>query len=782
MMQRSLTLALACAQVVLTIALICATSAPSVTTDVAQRSESTSAPWAVIGPGGGGAQFFPAISPHDSGTVLVACDMTGAYVTHDAGHTWRMFNLRAPVHFFVFDPQNANRLYAGADGLWRSEDAGKTWKIVFPPAESVSGLAMPDDHASVRLVTGDKAAADAIAFAVDPVDSSHVYLVAAERGTQRTETGGTQLLESTDGGAKWNKTADLPQGVQHVYVEPREHRLFISGRGGLSMARGGRWSTVSAPSGVTFTDTSGGFTQEGEFIAYGITGRAVFVFRGAGNEGSWTALHLPGADAKLRAIASSAGHAEVVYVSYGELKADGKRWFGVAKSTDAGNTWQLVWKETAAAAAANVHDAWITPLFGPGWGENPLSLGVSPPNPDIAYGTDFGRTLRTEDGGANWTAMYSRRVGAAWTTTGLDVTTNYGIFFDPSNHRRQFIAYTDIGLMRSDDGGASWQGSGAGIPRKWQNTTYWLVFDPNSPQRMWSAVSATHDLPRPKMWRHASSDSYQGGVVFSSDGGRSWSPRNAGMQETAVTHLLLVQSQGATQSTLFATGFGRGVFKSSDGGLHWQLKNNGIGESQPFAWRLADDLHGVLYLIVARRTEDGSYGNSGDGALYRSSDGAEHWSKLTLPAGVNGPNGLAIDPRDARRLYLAAWARNVGVHGEGGGVFLSTDGGAHWSNILSGDQHVYDVTIDPRNPDVLYACGFESSAWRSADRGQTWQRIRGYNFKWGHRVIIDPDDAGKIYVTTFGGSVWHGPAQGDPNAFEDIATSELRYESQSVKR
>ena len=63
------------------------------------------------------------------------------------------------------------------------------------------------------------------------------------------------------------------------------------------------------------------------------------------------------------------------------------------------------------------------------------------------------------------------------------------------------------------------------------------------------------------------------------------------------------------------------------------------------------------------------------------------------------------------------------------------------------------------------------------DRGRTWQRIRGYNFKWGHRVIPDPDDASRIYVTTFGGSGWHGPAGGDPDAAEDIATSQLGYEA-----
>ncbi len=41
------------------------------------------------------------------------------------------------------------------------------------------------------------------------------------------------------------------------------------------------------------------------------------------------------------------------------------------------------------------------------------------------------------------------------------------------------------------------------------------------------------------------------------------------------------------------------------------------------------------------------------------------------------------------------------------------------------------MTVDPRDPTVLYACGFESSVLRSTDRGETWTRIKGFNFKWG---------------------------------------------------
>ena len=111
---------------------------------------------------------------------------------------------------------------------------------------------------------------------------------------------------------------------------------------------------------------------------------------------------------------------------------------------------------------------------------------------------------------------------------------------------------------------------------------------------------------------------------------------------------------------------------------------------------------------------------------------------------------------DPKRLYLATWARAAGMHGEGGGIWILDDTGKTWRNVLDRDQHVYDVTIDPRDSKVLYASGFESSAWRSADRGEHWIRIAGYSFKWGHRVIPDPDDAHQVFITTFGGSVWHG--------------------------
>ncbi|MGB9606193.1 MAG: hypothetical protein ACPL88_10005, partial [Bryobacteraceae bacterium] len=76
--------------------------------------------WRILGPGGGGAQFLPTISPHDPRRVLVACDMTGSYISHDGGDSWRMFNLRGTTRFFVFDPVEPETIYVYGIGLWRS--------------------------------------------------------------------------------------------------------------------------------------------------------------------------------------------------------------------------------------------------------------------------------------------------------------------------------------------------------------------------------------------------------------------------------------------------------------------------------------------------------------------------------------------------------------------------------------------------------------------------------------------------------------------------------------
>ena len=97
-----------------------------------RTGEPPSPRWTILGPGGGGTTKRPAISPHDAHIVLVACDMTGAYVTVNGGDSWRMFNLGTVPNAFAFDPSRPQTIYAGAGAVFRSDDSGRTWRMVLP--------------------------------------------------------------------------------------------------------------------------------------------------------------------------------------------------------------------------------------------------------------------------------------------------------------------------------------------------------------------------------------------------------------------------------------------------------------------------------------------------------------------------------------------------------------------------------------------------------------------------------------------------------------------------
>ena len=716
--------------------------------------------WRVIGPGGGGAMYLPTVSPHDPKLVLVRCDMGGAYISHDGGASWRLFHLRGTVGFFEFDSCDRNVIYAASIALFRSADRGRTWHMLYPPPGQMDRIEQTGDHAGERIVMKDGSEPRLNAIAQDPATPKRLFLALHEARS------GSSILTSPDGGATWTTYARLPEPALKLWFEPGGKKLIAAtAKAILVEGTPGVFDARPAPGGII--DASAGFDGPASRL-YATSASGIHSSADLGRTWDTTLI---GKATLYPAIAASRRHPLTAYASFARSR-DTERAFGVAKTTDGGKTWNPVWRDLPGASASNVADAWINARFGPGWGGYPLTIGVSPNDPDLVYTTDFGRTMRSSDGGATWHAVYSRRMSnGAFTSTGLDVTTVYGLHWDPHDSRRMFIDFTDIGLFRSEDGGNTWTPSSEGMPDRWVNTSYWMEFDPEVKGRAWVALSGTHDLPRPKMWRQMPVSRYRGGVAETSDGGKTWQALAAQLPQGAATHILLDRKSPPGARTLYVTMFGRGVYKSTDGGRTWTLKNQGIEGEEPFAWRLTESPRdGALWLVVARRSEDGSAGGPLDGALYRSTDGAEHWTRVPLPEGVNGPNALTVDAEDPQRLYLSLWGRAARPVNRDGGILLSTDGGASWKRLFDRDRNIYDVTQDQRNPNHLYACGFSGSVWRSTDRGAAWQRLRGYNFKWGHRVVMDPVRPDRIFVTTFGGGVWHGPAAGDAKAAEDIVT------------
>lgn len=727
--------------------------------------------WKVIGPGGGGTMIMPTVSPHDPNLVVEHCDMTGAYITLDGARSWRIFNLRGGVNTFAYDPGNPKVIYAGNAALWRSEDTGRSWSMVFPDPKKNTVEHQLGDHADYRLTSGDPVYPSGwsiTAIAVDPADSRRIVVAFGGRQQQSSV-----VLVSRDRGATWTLAGENTAPLL-LLIPEKDGVVAVSANGVRRYA--GPYLAGDLPGG-RITKASAARVN-GKLVVYATTASGG-LHRFDVADGRWTELkpQLGQRSGRFEAIAASERNGDVAYTGFRNLAlGEGREnvYNGIARTTDGGRTWAIVHKESN-SPSGNLEPSWIEERARGGgrdiWFDTPYSLGAAPSDPDICYATDLFRTYRTLDGGKTWKQVNSVKVGEdRWTTRGLDVTTNYGVHFDPFDVRHMFIAYTDIGAFQSYDGGASWTGATVGVPPRWRNTTYWLEFDPKVKGLLWGAFSGIHDLPRPKMWRRGGTQRYTGGVGVSTDGGRSWTVSNSGMPETAVTHVLLDPVSPVGGRTLYACGYGRGVYKSTDNGRNWTLKNRGIEEKDPFAWRITRAVDGTLYLVVVRSNEGRLSETTGAGALYKSADGAENWTRMKLPEHCNGPAGLTLDPSNNRRMYLAAWGQEREDFDIGGGVFLSTDAGETWKQIFKESQHVYDVTVDPRNPKVLYNCGFDAAAFRSTDGGAHWSRIRGFNFKWGHRVILDPVDRSKIYITTYGGSVWHGPAAGDPKALGDILT------------
>jgi hypothetical protein len=761
--------------------------------------------WQRLGPGGGGSHFVCTVSPHDPQWVFSRCDMTGAQVTYDGGRSWRMFNLRTVIDDFEFDPSDPNTVYASNTGLYRSENRGRTWKLVYPDPENIIAERMVGDHSDHWFETGDGMPDGGInQVMVDPADSRRIVIGLApprrlnEPGPPVIVGETAKVLVSNDRGANWRLLAEVPGKRVLAFFpgNPQENPSRITVITDRCCARISESTgqveqmplpveSVRAADGGTGPEGSiiyilSDMWQEEDKVSGGI-------FRSTDRGGHWEQANRGLLDdwpitAKLpyfKTLATCESHPETVYLSahfhYDEipvvsstLRTKSDRKFGIFKTENAGDSWHWVYRASMDSLySQNVTGAWENQSFGPEWGESPHSFGVSPANPDLCYVTD-NRTYFTTDGGAQWIQCYSdEHPDGSWSSRGIDVTTTYGVHFDPFDKDHLLISYTDIGLWNSFNGGRSWFHAIRNIPRQWINTTYWVVFDPDVRGRIFTVRSNCHDLPRPKMWRtgRLEKHEFQGGVAVSDDGGRNWRISNQGIPpNTVCTHIVLDPESPADSRTLYVCGINRGVYKSTDDGRSWRTANNGL-PTECNAWRIVRLPSGKLILLVARGLKNREVV---PGALYHSDDNAESWHAAPLPGGVTAPNDLVYDPTEPQRMYLSCWPWIKDNREHRGGLYRTEDGGETWKQVFDEEFHVYAAAVDPNNSSTVYLNTFDSAAFRSDDRGETWYRLKGYNFKWGHRPVPDPHHPGMLYLTTFGGSVFYGPTGGVPGAVEDI--------------
>ena len=180
-----------------------------------------------------------------------------------------------------------------------------------------------------------------------------------------------------------------------------------------------------------------------------------------------------------------------------------------------------------------------------------------------------------------------------------------------------------------------------------------------------------------------------------------------------------------------------GVWKTTDAGRVWIPIFEGQPTQSIGAIALAPSDPNVLYVGSGEGLQRPDL-SVGDG-IYRSTDGGKTWKHLGLRDGQQ-IGGLAVDPRDPRRVFAAVLGHPYGPNAERG-VFRSKDGGESWEKVLYKDENTGAIAVafDPNDPEVLYADlwagrqapwevggsfnGPGSGLFKSTDGGTTWKRL-----------------------------------------------------------
>ncbi len=185
-----------------------------------------------------------------------------------------------------------------------------------------------------------------------------------------------------------------------------------------------------------------------------------------------------------------------------------------------------------------------------------------------------------------------------------------------------------------------------------------------------------------------------------------------------------------------------GVWKTIDSGLTWTP----LGDRAPFssvnALAVIARGSGPAKLVVGTGQSQTRYdAMEGNGVFVSEDDGAS-WRSIGLEQ-TRAIGELWVDPRDENVILAAALGSLFGP-GPERGVFRTADGGQTWNKVafVDADTGAVDLAADPAAPDVVYASFWQvrrypwqgyhipqvgpgSSIWKSTDAGRAWTRLPG---------------------------------------------------------
>ena len=409
-----------------------------------------------------------------------------------------------------------------------------------------------------------------------------------------------------------------------------------------------------------------------------------------------------------------------------------------------------------------------------------LCITFDPTDSDILFaGSGSGGLWKSMDGGDHWASLTDALPSMHVSAVAVNPMNNQEILIGTGVGKIQTnTLQPGVGVLKSTDGGVTWNPTGYQHPLSAIESVYELIWDESLPGKvLLAATNGLYEsldngetwqplLPNVRIYDIAiNKDNPQiifvgvqnQGIRRSTDGGESWTTLSSGVpsgSQVSRTNLAICESQPEIiyASLVDANGFGTlGLYKSINGGDSWVKINNAPAvHCQPSN---ASSCSGWLFSTIGVSPSNPDLIMLGGVQFWRSDDGGESWTWLDYASnGSTGGNAgltyvdhwdIKFDPEDDSTVYVCS----------DGGVQKSTDNGQYWVRKSNGlvNAQVYSIATQADDPDFMIG-GFHDHGLQRlihTDGNTTWTR---WSLNDGISTVIDHSNPNILY-----GNIQYGP-------------------------